>query len=119
MKGMKIVWIFGIFVFILIAVWMQLKTNERAKKNYEKFYSANIDSQIKTVKIANHGTMITLIDGESYIFYPYTDAELNDRNKFNYTAKMGDKIIKPSNSDTILLITSKGYLRYTFKKFDF
>ena len=98
---------------------MQIKTNERAKKNYEKFYSANIDSQIKSVKIANHGTMITLIDGESYIFYPYTDEDLNDRNKFNYTVKRGDQIIKPSNSDTLLLITSKGNLKYTFKKFNY
>src|SRR5690554_5587887 len=119
MKNVKSVWVFGIFIFILIAIWMQIKTNERAKKDYEKFYSANIDSHIKSVKIANHGSMIMLIGGESYIFYPYTDVNLNDRNKFNYTAKMGDRVIKPSYSDTLLLITSKGNLKYTFKKFNY
>jgi|SRR5699024_806252 len=109
----------GLIIFIVlipVGIWMQMKANIRAKKDFDIFYSAEINSLIKDVKIANHGTYIKLLDGRDFIFYPYTDKLLNNSGVFNNIAKEGDRIMKKSFSDTLFLYQEDERLIYTFRK---
>lgn len=104
-------------ILIPIGIWMQKQSRERGKSHFKAFYSAEIDSQIESVRIAYKGTGMKLSDGREFVFYPYTDKVLNAGNIFNQTAKNGDLVLKTAHSDTLYLIKENVKLAYTFQKF--
>lgn len=117
MKNILFLGLLIIIVLIPIGIWMQTKSKERGKRNFKDFYSTEINSQIESVGIKNKGSGIKLSNGQEFVFYPFTDDNLNGGNLFNYTAEKGDKIIKHAYSDTLYLIQDDRKLAYTFKKF--
>lgn len=116
MKKMALI---GFFLIIgaLLIIYLSIDQDQRANSHFEAFYSAEIDSQIESVRIAYKGTGMKLSDGREFVFYPFTDQDLNEGNIFNYTAKNGDKVIKKAYSDTLYLTKNDKKLAYTFKKF--
>lgn len=117
MKGLLIVGIFIIILLVPIGIWMQMQGKERGRRHFETFYSAEIDSQIESVRIAYKGTGMKLSDGREFVFYPFTDQGFNEGNIFNNTAEKEDKVGKKAYSDTLYLIKNDKKLAYTFKKF--
>lgn len=109
----------GFFLIIgaLLIIYLSIDQDQRANSHFEAFYSAEIDSQIESVRIAYKGTGMKLSDGREFVFYPFTDQDLNEGNIFNYTAENGDKVIKKAYSDTLYLTKNDKKLAYTFKKF--
>lgn len=91
---------------------------KKAKQNFNEFYSAEIDSKIKSTRIAFKGTGMLLIDGREFVFYPLTDRSLNEGKKFSYTAAEGDQVFKSAFSDTLFLIHDNKKLAYTFIKIE-
>lgn len=116
MKKMALI---GFFLIIgaLLIIYLSIDQDQRANSHFEAFYSAEIDSQIESVRIAYKGTGMKLSDGREFVFYPFTDQDLNEGNIFNYTAENGDKVIKKAYSDTLYLTKNDKKLAYTFKKF--
>lgn len=104
-------------ILVPIGIWMQKQSRERGKSHFEAFYSAEIDSQIESVRIAYKGTGMKLVDGRTFVFYPFTDKNLNKGNIFNHTAEKGDLVLKDANSDTLYLIKRNKRLAYTFQRF--
>jgi hypothetical protein len=94
MKGFLKVGIFIIILLVPIGIWMQIQGKERGRRYFETFYSAEIDSQIESVRIAYKGTGIKLTDGREFVFYPFTDNSLNEGNILNYTAEKEDRVVK-------------------------
>lgn len=118
---MKNLWILGLLFFILLvlcAIWMQVQAKNKGKEYYIEFNSAEIDSQIKSTRIAYKGTGMLLIDGREFVFYPLTDKSLNEGKKFSYTAAEGDQVFKAAFSDTLFLIHDNKKLAYTFIKIE-
>ena len=118
MKNKSIFFIAVLMIIVPLAIWMQFKTNQRAKKNFALFNETEIDAVVASVEIAHHGTLMSLEDGREFIFYPITNQELNQSKKFNYTAEKGDKVHKAAYADTLYLFHADQKLAYTFKKFD-
>ena len=116
---MKKMFLIGFFLIlgILFIVYLSIYQDQRANIHFETFCSAEIDSQIESVRIAYKGTGMKLSDGREFVFYPYTDQNLNEGNIFNYTAEKEDKVVKKAYSDTLYLIKNDKKLAYTFKKF--
>ena len=97
---------------------MQFQARERGREFFKAFNSAEIETDIESVKVAYKGTEVKLVDGRVFVFFPITDKELNNGKKFNYTAEQGDRVIKKAQSDTLYLITKEGELKYTFQRFE-
>jgi len=118
MKGLLKLGVLIIILLVPIGIWTQIKSKERGKKHFEVFYSAEINSQIETVRIAYKGSGIKLTDDREFVFYPLTDKNFNNGRIFNQTAEKGDKIIKRAYEDTLYLHTQDGVLKYAFQKFE-
>lgn len=73
------------------------------------FYSANIDSEIKSIKKGRGAIHIELVDGEKFVFVPHIQ-----NYKFEELAQSGDRFIKPSKSDTVILMKRLKTYRFTF-----
>ncbi len=116
MKKISKISIVIFIILISIGVWMQIKASKRHKNHFESFYSAEINSFINEVRIANHGVYLELSDGRKFIFYPYTNKVLNNNKIFNYTAQKGDKVVKRAYGDTLYLIKNNVELAYEFQK---
>ena len=116
MKKMVLIGFFSI-IGVLLIVYLSIDQDQRANTHFEAFYSAEIDSKIESVRIAYKGTGMKLSDGREFIFYPFTDENLNEGNIFNYTAENGDRVLKEAYSDTLYLVKENKKLAYTFKKF--
>lgn len=115
---MKKMIIIGSFVTlgVILIIFLSIDQDQRANRHFEAFYLAEIDSQIESVRIAYKGGM-RLTDGREFVFYPFTDENLNEGNIFNYTAEKGDRVLKKAHADTLFLIKGREKLAYTFKKF--
>lgn len=116
MKKMVIIGLF-LFLGVVLVIFISVDQGQKANKHFEAFYSADIDSQIESVRIASKGTGMKLSDGRGFVFYPFTDQDLNEGSIFNYTTEKEDRVIKNAYSDTLYLIKNDKKLAYTFKKF--
>jgi hypothetical protein len=116
MKNSLIVGLFAIVILVFTGIWMQRKAIENGKKHFEEFNSAEIDSQIQSIRIAFKGTEMSLVDGRKFVFYPISNNNLNDGIKFSYTAQKGDHVFKPAFYDTLFLVQEDKKFAYTFKK---
>lgn len=118
MKNLLILGLFMIVILVFVSIWMQGQSIDRGKKHFEEFNSAVIDTQIKSIRIAYKGTEMKLVDGREFVFYPFTDKDLNQGMKFGDTAEKGDYVFKSAFSDTLFLIHEDKKLAYTFQKND-
>lgn len=114
--------IYLIIVFVVIAVIYIMTANyfgsRRTKQEFLKFDNSEINGDIKDVYFKHHGVgfKITGIN-EEFIFYPNT-SDLNDNKIFDHLAKIGDRVFKSKNSDTLTLISNDKKYKYTFQRFD-
>jgi hypothetical protein len=110
---------FAVFVVIGIfyLLFAQFVGNRNAVKRFDEFFNSNLNGEIQKIGIKHHGVALKINNEENeYVFYPYT-SDLNDKNVFNYFANVGDTILKPSNTDTLILIKQNKRYKYTFQKF--
>lgn len=119
---MKHLLLFALLIFIClvpVAIWNQRNERRRGFQHFKKFNKANIEGVLLYVKLAYKGIAFRITgDTEEYVFYPYTNKELNNSSIFGYTATIGDSVIKPAYSDTLKLIKGNEVLKYTFAKFE-
>lgn len=100
---------------VLFAVWNQYRAKQRGIEQFRKFNEANIDGVIRKVESAYKGVLFEIEgSGETFVFFPRTDKKLNESQIFVYTAKEGDRIVKPAYSDTLRLIKGTKVLKYEF-----
>jgi hypothetical protein len=110
-----------LFILVILAALYFLVaipyTDKVFQKEYDLFYLSNLEGTIDHVGIKHHGVSFRLrgVNNE-YVFYPFTDEQLNGSHIFGHIAEPGDKLIKPSKSDTLLLIHAGKTLKYTFQK---
>jgi hypothetical protein len=110
---------FIVFVVIGIVylVFAQFLGNRNAVKRFDVFFNSNLKGEIQKIGIKHHGVSLKMNNDENeYVFYPYT-SDLNDKNVFNYFANACDSIVKPINTDTLILIKQNKRYKYTFQKF--
>ena len=92
-------------------------TDLQWKTNHKTFNEANIAGRIENIGIKNHGTSFKVQNALiEYVFYPYTNKQLNDSKVFGDLAEKGDSIIKPAFSDILVLIKKNKAYEYNFKK---
>jgi hypothetical protein len=108
------------FILALVAIvyiaLAQYYGNRRAKKQYDLFFNSNLIGSLEYVDIKFHGVAFKLIkDKNEYVFYPNT-SRLNDMKIFYQFAKVGDSILKPIKSDTLVLVKNHKPMKYTFHK---
>lgn len=102
---------------IIYLVFAQYWGSRSALKRFDVFFNSNLNGEIQKIGIKHHGVSLKMNNDENeYVFYPYT-SDLNDKNVFNYFANAGDSIIKPFNTDTLILIKQNKRYKYTFQKF--
>lgn len=108
--------IIGLIICLaLLAIWNQYRAKQRGVEQFRKFNEANINGVIRKVESAYKGVLFEIEgNGETFVFYPRTDKVLNDSHIFVYTASEGDRIVKPSYSDTLILIKGSKTLKYEF-----
>jgi len=110
---------FIVFVVIGIVylVFAQYFGNKNALKRFDVFFNSNLRGEIQKIGIKHHGVSLKMNNDENeYVFYPIT-SELNDKKVFNYFANVGDSIIKPNNTDTLILNKQNKRYKFTFQKF--
>jgi hypothetical protein len=109
----------GLFVLLLLIGWHYWGKvmDKNIEQEYVQFYNTNLIGVIEKVGIKYHGTSLQLKgDRKEYVFYPYSDAQLNKGKVFENFAKAGDSVVKPLKSDTLILIKGKRTYLYTFEK---
>ena len=103
----------GLFIFLLIALYIR----NLAKENMREFYEASIIGKLEKIEPSDHGfaTIINVAGYKnSYIFYvtPHFGSALI----FDY-AVVGDSFYKPSKTDTLFVKKKNGkILKCTFEK---
>lgn len=91
--------------------------DKNINKEYDQFFSSNLNGIVERVGIKHHGSFFTLQDNsKEYVFYPHTDKQLNNSTVFENFAERGDSILKPSQSDTLFLVKQGKVYKYTFEK---
>lgn len=102
-------------VFAYVAL-SQYYGNIRVKRQFDLFFNSNLNGVIEFVDIKYHGVAFKLTnDINEYVFYPYT-SHLNNKNIFNQFANVGDSIVKPMMSDTLILLKNNKQFKYTFQE---
>lgn len=111
---------FTLIVILFIAFFIGIKYYDfLIFKDYKKFNQSCINGKIYSVDIRRRGVLLKIKnDSSTFVFYPYTDKELNGSQIFNYFAKPGDRVVKASYSDTLYLYKEANIYRYTFRKFE-
>lgn len=88
------------------------------KRRFAAFNQAHINAPIEGITAADHGLAVQLqIKGNSYIFYPTTDAGENAASNFLKAAQIGDFVRKESKSDTLYLLKKTLPRKVLFKHF--
>ncbi len=112
-RKIKIVFFLMIPIIAGLAIYW---SGIRAKKKYEQFMSASIDGKLTYISGNSNGTFFKIQGHEiKYNFFPYTSNELNDGFIFSRIAKIGDRVYKEKNSDTLTLFHEERVLKYTFE----
>src|SRR5690606_998470 len=107
-----------IIVFGGIFIISSIEVSKRTKKDYKMFNKSDIKGVLLRGSSGSGIDRFYLKDDEKeYRFSPYT-SELNDFEIFVHIAKVGDSIIKPAFSDTLILIHDGRILKYIFKKYE-
>jgi|SRR5690242_9864285 len=80
------------------------------------FLSAKLEGKVVYLYSSSGGERFSLDNSpRKFIFWAHTGV-LNDYHSFDKTAEIGDSIVKPAYSDTLLLIKKSGKrYEYTFK----
>lgn len=112
----------GIIIFIGVLIYLfiaQKVGKDREGQFFTRFDNANINGKLEYAKIGYHGSVFK-IEGieKEFVFYPYTNNELNDNKLFNNVAEKGDFIIKERHSDTLKLMKKNRAYLYKFRKFN-
>jgi hypothetical protein len=113
--------VFFVLLFTILSVCAYVGTQLQHRtgiRNYKEFNNADIKGIIEYTKIKNQGSAIKVKGTDAnYVFYPYTNEQLNGSRIFNGFAKPGDSIVKENYSDTLYLIKPNGSIyKYTFLK---
>lgn len=118
MKKNKFLKVLIIGTLVVIAIWGIRYEKNTGSKNFKLFNESSIDGIINYVGVQHHGSAFGVFnDSITYIFYPYTNLELNSNQIFEYFAEVGDTIKKAAYSDTLYLYKDGNIYRYTFRKF--
>ncbi|MEM6264136.1 MAG: hypothetical protein AAGI38_16595 [Bacteroidota bacterium] len=121
MKNYVILGVLTILFLIPVAIWDQRRSSQIAVEHVKKFNEERLSSLIQSVRTGYKGVILTFKGSDKekeYVFYPYTNEELNKSKIFSHTAEKGDSIFKPAFSDTLVLFKNGEALKYTFRKFD-
>ena len=105
-------------LMVVLSIYSQIKGREQGKLFFSVFNQAKVNSKIQKVEVAHKGVRLILVDGQEFVFFPYTDKVLNNGNIFDRIAEKGDSVIKLPYSDTIYLFKDKEVLKYTFHQYD-
>ncbi|MDI3320657.1 hypothetical protein [Pinibacter soli] len=106
---------FFLVAILMTTLWQHFIGVPQSRRQYIAFYKKDIrNGTLNYVYASNGGTRIK-IDGvnEVFTFYPdYADYNLS----FASIAEVGDIVIKPSRTDTIILVHHRKEYRFTFEK---
>jgi hypothetical protein len=106
----------GVLLLSLWYYWGKVM-DKNISKEYDQFFNSNLNGIIEKVSIKYHGSSFSLKgNNKEYVFYPYTDERLNNGKVFENFANKGDSILKPSQSDTLILVKQTKVYKYTFHK---
>lgn len=111
---------FTLIIILFLAFFIGIKYYDSLIfKDYKKFNQSGINGKIYSIDIRRRGVLLKIKnDSSTFVFYPYTNQELNGSHIFNYFAKSGDRVVKASFSDTLYLYKEDKIYRYTFRKFE-
>jgi hypothetical protein len=85
------------------------------QKQYVFFYKKDIQNGVLTYIYGSNGGTRFKIDGEEDVFTFFPDF-VNYNVSFENVAEIGDTVVKPSKSDTLILIHHRKQYRFTFEK---
>lgn len=103
-------------IFVLYVVFGSYYTDKIAATSFNNFYNTNLTGKLSFISIKYKGVAIRVEKNpEQYVFYPFTDDNLNEGKHFHLFAELGDYVNKPANSDTLFLIKNSKTYKYTFK----
>lgn len=106
-------------IIVLLLAWQGNKYETQfAIRNYKEFDSSSINGKLIETGVKHRGAFFKVENSsQSFIFYPYTDKQMNGGEIFNYFAKPGDSVVKGSFSDILHLYKGGKEYRYRFRKF--
>ncbi|SFW74352.1 hypothetical protein [Chitinophaga sancti] len=109
-KNFKGVFLFFIILFAMITT-MKTYGGWINQRHFKKFNESNIRGTLSYVRGSGTGTGIDIGYVYKYVFLP--DAHL----WFERTAEIGDSVIKPAFSDTLILKKGNKIYPFTFRKY--
>jgi hypothetical protein len=119
MKVNKVLIAVIIVSLVILVVWGRKYEKKTGMKNFKLFNESSIYGTIEYVGVQHHGAAFKVYNNPRvFIFYPYTNSELNSNHIFDNFSKRGDTVIKAAYSDTLFLYKEGEVYRYTFEKFN-
>ncbi|WP_316837033.1 hypothetical protein [Pedobacter nutrimenti] len=106
-----------LFCFILVVVYAlvsQISFRKKSKKEFQQFTQANIEGKLSYISYSN-GIVYIKIEGDK-IKYSLIPVQLDDGKYFSYFARVGDRIVKKSQSDTLMLFKDQIAYKYAIQK---
>ena len=107
------------FVIIIAGfVFLNSKLEDKAKRDFHKFYSAAIAGRVTYLYGSTGGSYFRVNNSDQeYNILSIIDPGLNKNQTLSTAAEIGDSISKRSFADTLYLIKKEGSIyRYTFTK---
>ncbi len=81
------------------------------------FNTANIEGAVEMVGTKHHTTSFKIRGVKhEFVLWANIDRKLNDNKTFGDVASMGDTIIKPAKSDTLMVLHLGKTYKYTFRE---
>ncbi|MGN7824854.1 hypothetical protein ACTJJB_32320 [Chitinophaga sp. 22536] len=109
--------IIAIIIFLIIAFFGNKIWNEKNKRNFDAFYSADINGRIINIGYSSGITYFMLDNSNARYGFAPEVFDYDHYMSFEDSAKVGDIIIKPAMSDTVRLIKGTHTYLFTFRKY--
>lgn len=106
-------------IWLILIIVFYFGGKQEAKKNrklFLEFDSANIKGRLEEVRVGNKVVIFKADNMKDGVVFSPNTGPLNDYEIFEYFAKPGDTIIKPSHSDTLRLKKKGKEYLFTFDK---
>jgi len=115
MKKERVIIILACFILVVVyAIISQISFRKKSKEEFQQFVQANIDGKLSYISYSN-GIVYIKIEGDK-IKYSLIPVQLDDSKYFPYFAKVGDRIVKESQSDTLKLFKHQKVYKYAIQK---
>jgi hypothetical protein len=104
-----------LFILVMLAIFYGIpNTDKNIRESYRKLYEAKLNGKIEYLSIRYHRDSFKLTNSNEFVFSSYPI--LDNQRSFSSLAEKGNRVVKLSNSDTLVLAKESKAYKFLLKR---